>query len=262
MPARDLQLYRVIRTVLAATLLTAAWLGLSGQARAAEEEGWHYVIEPYVMFPNMKGTTAIGGMEGEIDQDPGDIFSHLEMGAMFYAEAHNEVWALSSDLLYMKLGQGTPPDVTAYSSNIEVSQIGWELAALRRVSPWLELGLAAVYNKIDAELEFAFTAGGPAPLIQARRKEDWVDPALVVRAAHEFNDKWFVRGRGNIGGFGVGSDLMWQIQLDVGYRFSTRSYMTAGYRVIDYDYEHGSGADHFKYDMRTFGPQLRFGFRF
>jgi len=35
-----------------------------------------------------------------------------------------------------------------------------------------------------------------------------------------------------------------------------------GYRVIDIDYAHGSGADRFVYDMSTFGPQLRFGFRF
>jgi hypothetical protein len=266
---KQLQTPTVHRTVHATALLCAAWLGVAGPARATERDGWHHVIEPYIMFPNMKGKVGFGNYtEGEIDQDPGDIFSHLEIGAMFYAEAHNDTWALSSDVLYMKLSDARPPDGRPISGTVEVAQVGWELAALRRVSPWLELGVAAVYNEIDVELDFSLTIGGATTAFGGRRKEIWIDPAVVARATHQFNDKWFVRGRGNIGGLpGVGSTLMWQAQVDIGYRFSSRSYMTAGYRVIDYDYRHGDGqgvtnSDYFRYDMRTFGPQLRFGFRF
>lgn len=163
----------------------------------------------------------------------------------------------------MKLGADVKQGQVLSSGDVEVSQVGWELAVLRRISPWLELGAAAVYNKIDAELGLVFNpVAGVAPVIEAQTDEDWIDPVLVARVTHELNDKWFFHGRGNIGGFGIGSDLIWQIQVDAGYRFSGRSYMTLGYRVIDIDYEHGSGADRFVYNMSTFGPQLRFGFRF
>jgi hypothetical protein len=89
-----------------------------------------------------------------------------------------------------------------------------------------------------------------------------LDPTVVARATWPINDHWFVQARGNIGGFGVGSDLMWQVMADVGYRPSESWFFTFGYRVIDFDYDQGDGLDRFVYDMRTFGPVLRLGFNF
>ena len=89
-----------------------------------------------------------------------------------------------------------------------------------------------------------------------------IDPTIVMRGTWPINDKWFIQARGNIGGFGVVSDLMWQLMVDVAYQPSEKWFMTFGYRVIDIDYEHGSGADRFVYDVQTFGPVARLGFRF
>ena len=252
-----------LRRALVPLLIFTILSGSPARAGDAAEGAWEYVLEPYIMFPNMQGTVGLGNHDGPVDEDPGDIFSNLEMGAMLYAEANNGSWAFSSDLLYMKLGADVQPRGILDSGEVEVAQVGWELAAMRRVSPWLELGVAAVYNSIEAELNLVFIPlAGMTPVIGRKTDQDWIDPVLVARVTHDLNDKWFLHGRGNIGGFGVGSDLTWQIQLDAGYRFSDRAYMTLGYRVIDIDYAHGSGADRFVYDMSTFGPQLRFGFRF
>src|SRR5574338_548952 len=66
---------------------------------------WHFLVEPYVMFPNMSGTIGLGNLpEASIDENPGDIFSNLQMGAMLYAEANKDKWTISSDFIYMKLG--------------------------------------------------------------------------------------------------------------------------------------------------------------
>jgi hypothetical protein len=55
---------------------------------------------------------------------------------------------------------------------------------------------------------------------------------------------------------------MWQWQADVGYRHSERLLFSFGYRIIDIDYDQGSGLDRFVYDMQTFGPVLKVGFNF
>jgi len=68
--------------------------------------------------------------------------------------------------------------------------------------------------------------------------------------------------RGEIGGFGIGSDFAWQIQAYAGYRFSKLFHITAGYRVISLDYKTGEGENRFLYDINTFGPVIRFGFNF
>ena len=66
--------------------------------------------------------------------------------------------------------------------------------------------------------------------------------------------------RAEIGGFGIGSDLAWQLQAMAGYRFSKLFDLTAGYRVISLDYQSGEGLSTFVYDMVTFGPMIRLGF--
>jgi len=228
--------------------------------------GWHYLVQPYAMFPNMNGETGIGDLPTiPVDEDPQDIFDNLQMGAMLYLEARNDSWTFSSDVLYMDLGSdiggGDPP--TLLEGNVDVSQIGWELAAMRRVTPWWELGIGLTYNQVDVDLDLTLNLPIVGPTDRSGGlEENWIDPTIVSRVAFPINDKWSFQARGNIGGFGVGSDLMWQIMADVVYRQSDKWSFAFGYRVIDIDYDKGSGLDRFVYDMQTFGPQLKLGYRF
>jgi len=234
-------------------------------AQQAPDGQWHYLVQPYIMFPNMKGETGIAdAVRVHVDEDPQDIFDNLQMGAMFYAEARNDTWTFSTDLLYMDLGSEMRTDQPGLINEVDVSvaQLGLEVAAMRRLSPNYELGLGLTYNKIDADIDITVSLPGPPSQIHAGKEEEWFDPTIVARGTWPINDHWFVQARGNLGGFGVGSDLMWQVMADVGYRPSESWFFTFGYRVIDFDYDQGDGLDRFVYDMRTFGPVLRLGFNF
>jgi len=247
--------------------LTAAALtsGRTAEAQDAPDGRWHYLIQPYAMFPNMKGETGVAGLQPiHVDEDPQDIFDNLQMGAMFYAEARNDDWTFSTDLLYMDLGSGHSIDEPGFIEDVDVSvaQLGWELAAMRRLTPNFELGLGLTYNQIDVDIDIAVGLPGPPSQLSVGGKEEWFDPTIVARATWPLDDHWFIQARGNVGGFGVGSDLMWQIMADVGYRPSEKWFFSFGYRVIDFDYDQGSGLDRFVYDMQTFGPVLRLGFNF
>jgi hypothetical protein len=247
--------------------LCAASIGCVAPALAqpAPDGRWHYLVQPYVMFPNMQGATGIGNIARiHVDEDPQDIFDKLQMGAMFYAEARNDAWTFSTDLLYMDLGSEISTNEPGLIEQIDVSvaQLGWELAAMRRLTPNFELGLGLTYNQIDVDVDIAVGLPGPPSQLSVGGKEEWFDPAVVARATWPIDDRWFVQARGNVGGFGAGSDLMWQIMADVGYRPSEAWFFTFGYRVIDFDYDQGSGSDRFVYDMQTFGPVLRLGFTF
>jgi hypothetical protein len=238
-------------------------LASTAGAQGAPDGGWHFLVEPYVMFPNMKGETGIGNLPPvHVDEDPQDIFDNLQMGAMLFLEARNDKWAFSSDLLYMDLAADIGTGALIAGGEVGVSQLGWELAALRRLAPWFELGLGLTYNKIDADVDFDFNGPFVPYSTSAGLTEEWIDPTMVARATLPFGERWFFQARANLGGFGVGSDLMWQLQADVGYRPSDKWRFTFGYRVIDIDYDHGSGRDRFVYDMQTFGPVLRLGYSF
>ena len=68
--------------------------------------------------------------------------------------------------------------------------------------------------------------------------------------------------RGDVGGFGVGSDFAWQAFPYLGWQFAQWGSLQAGYRWVDMDYETGSGANRFKYDMLYRGPQVGITVRF
>lgn len=244
-------------------VVIAASTSLSARAQADPEDGWGFLIAPYAMFPNMKGETGVGTLPNvAVDENPGDIFSNLQFGAMLYAEAHTPAWAVSSDVIYMDLEAEVAPDSQVIDGKAGVRQLGWELAAMYRLSSWLELGLAATYNKIDADVDIVISALPNAPAISGGLDEEWIDPSIVARAVAPLGEKWQFQARANIGGFGVGSEMFYQLQLDLVYALSDRWQFGLGYRYIDVDFEDGSGADRFVYDMRTFGPVLKFGFAF
>lgn len=250
-----------LRTAIPWLLFAAA---ANAHAQDAPDGGWHFLVEPYAMFPNMKGETGIGNLPPvHVDEDPQDIFDNLQMGAMLFIEARNDNWAFSSDVLFMDLAADIEPATLITGGKAEVSQLGWEIAAMRRLAPWFELGLGATYNKIDADVDIdVLGIIGPNYTLSGGLTEEWIDPTIVARAAMPFGEQWFFQARANLGGFGAGSDLVWQLQADVGYRPSQKWRFTFGYRVIDIDYDQGRDSGRFVYDIRTFGPVLRLGYRF
>lgn len=65
-----------------------------------------------------------------------------------------------------------------------------------------------------------------------------------------------------LGGFGVGSKLEWQIFPTIGIDLSKHVSLEFGYRWLDMDYESGENLTFFKYDALTQGAVMGFAFRF
>jgi hypothetical protein len=87
---------------------------------------------------------------------------------------------------------------------------------------------------------------------------EWVDPIIGVRAQWNINDRWFLAGKSDVGGFGVGSDLAWTVQGTVGYQFTNSFSTEVGYRYFDTDYRDGD----FEYDIAEHGLFIGFNFTF
>lgn len=88
--------------------------------------------------------------------------------------------------------------------------------------------------------------------------KDWADPIIGLRSQWNINDKWYLAGKGDIGGFGVSSDLTWELQGTVGYHFTPCFSTEIGYRYFDTDYNDGG----FTYDVAQAGLLLNFNFTF
>ena len=66
--------------------------------------------------------------------------------------------------------------------------------------------------------------------------------------------------KGDLGGFGAGSDFSWQAVAALTFDVAARDGVTyagmVGYRALDVDYEEGSGRKKYGYDVLQHGPVL------
>ena len=216
------------------------------------------------MFPSMTGNTGVQALPlVEVDANASDIFSKLSIGGMLYLEASSGSWSINSDLLFMNLEQDVTPSKLINNGKINAKQLGWELAGLRSVNPWLEFGVGALLNSLEVDMNITRNQAGGGALTQSGKKsKTWLDPMLIARLKTPNDKKFTGQFRGEAGGFGIGSDFAWQVQAFAGYRFSKLFDLTAGYRAIGLDYGSGDGEKTFIYDMITYGPMIRLGFSF
>ena len=236
---------------------------LSAQSSAPEKK-WGFLTDVYLMFPYMDGETGIGeSLILPVDASPGDIFSKLKMGAMLYLEANTDKWAITSDLVYMNLKQEVTPGTIVNSGNVTAKQLIWEAAGLYHITPFLEAGVGGRLNYLEMGIDVrrnGIDLGTEE--ITGEKSKTWYDPVVIARLTADIHDKWLFQFRGDIGGFGIGSDLTWQLHATAGYRFTKLFQMSMGYRILSTDYKTGEEPKEFLFDVYEFGPEIRFGFNF
>jgi hypothetical protein len=90
------------------------------------------------------------------------------------------------------------------------------------------------------------------------RDDYWFDPYLGVRGRYNFNKVFYTAVRGEIGGFGVGADLMWEVETAVGINLTRSIFTEVGYRALGVDYDN----DGLLFDAVMHGPQITTGITF
>ena len=115
------------------------------------------------------------------------------------------------------------------------------------------------YNNLTGELRGPGVL--PTPQIPTGT-QDWWDPIVGADFAVPLGTKFSLNLRGDVGGFSVGSDFTWQVFPCVDWRFAKWGSAQLGYRWLYMDYETGSGANRFEYNMLNQGPQLGVTFHF
>ncbi len=239
------------------SFLTAMVVALASPGRAAAQQpstGWRFTIAPYLLFPHMDGTVGVGPFQTELDTDPGDIFSNLQFGAMLAAEAKNDQWAIGFDGLYMDLSK----DGEQFSTKFGGYQASLELSGFRKLTPFFEVLVGGRVNLMGT------TVTGPAGNDLLDKNLSWFDPFIGARFTIPNTGKWTIMLRGDVGGFGVGSEFAWQVRPTVAYSVSKHWAFGIAYWALGMDYSKGAigDRDYFKYDVTTFGPEIGFAYTF
>lgn len=240
-------------------VLTATTL-LCTPAFAAGEKGddaWNFSLAPFYFWAAaLDGNAGRGENTSEVSVDFGTIFDNLEGIFTAHAEAQKGCWGGIFDVAYLDIGSsaGLPS-----GGDIKVNVINTivEIDGFYRIKKDAHFfDVLAGFRYTDQETKINFK---PGPQVNA--VENWWDPLVGGRWIWNFGKQWQFVARGDIGGFGVGSDFTWNASGIFAWQPWKHVAFAAGYRALDQDYESGSGADRYKWDVTMHGPIAGVDFR-
>ncbi len=230
------------------------------------EKTWEFEVTPYLWLPHLTGEVEIGGFRADIGTSFWDVIDAdgFAIGLMARMEAwRKRRFGLFFDGAWMYVSQDEILKRTLFELDAS-SQLGFlEVGGMYRIfdlpllpsrpegETWqLDALVGARVNIVGAELDFK-------NLGSDSETRAWADPFLGGRVMFRFGPerRWSARARGDVGGFGVGSDLAWNVLGGIGYDFRVRSLpvtaLLAG-RALSVDFDEGD----FAWDVIHYGPVL------
>ena len=208
----------------------------------------------------MSGDVGAGSKEAHTSASFTDICHNLDSGFMAHFEGRKERWGFIVDPIYINLGASIrTPYGFKVAINVEQFLMGFEgvYRVYDKEGNSFDVLFGGRYNALKNDLT---PSGVPYPSYHFSK--GWVDPMVGFRSRFDLGRKWSFGIRGDIGGFGVGSKLAWDAMAYFDVRAGKTVSFSFGYSAVATDYESGSGATRFLYDIRMDGPFIGVSFSF
>ena len=184
---------------------------------------------------------------------------------MLVGEARKGRFGMVMDVAYTDIEMEDPTPFGVFYSALSSRTKSWivSVAGFYRLvehkNRFLDVIGGGRYWSVDSELALKGPLFPSLSEQSISNKEDWVDPIIGLKGFMPLGEsKFFVSGAFVIGGFGVGSDFMWDGNINLGYQWTKGFSTTLGYRYLDVDYED----DGFLYDVAQSGLIFGLSWRF
>jgi hypothetical protein len=248
---------------------------------SSEPSGFRWTFTPFAWLVSLDGDSIIRGNPTDVDAGFWDTLTESDtvFGLMGHVEGGADDWSLFLTATYAHVGvDDVRGSVGAFDTTTDsTSDLGWfELGgalpligsnaetAADSAAPRFRLDAyaGARITLIDLELDTERSLGG-TPVSRTKRdvNEVWVEPFVGLRGRCRLSDAVSAAFRGDIGGFGAGSDFAWQTTASLAFElqlFGLPSTGFCGYRVLSQDYESGD----FAWDVVAHGPIIGIEIRF
>lgn len=255
------------------SIIAVLVLFITAPCFAAEDTGkksegnWQFNLAPFYLWAvNLEGDLTTGAnrlplpvpVTVPVDVPFDDVFDALETAFIVHFEGiHRSNWGFLVDANYLDLGGDfTNPQGFGLRVDMELTLV--EAAGVYRVPKEahnFDVLFGARYYGLDPEVSLQRGTS------IADKSQDWTDPFIGGRWIWNFAECWKLIARGDIGGFGVGSDFAWQAAGMIEWQPFEHVSFLAGYRALDVDYEDGIGRDYFRLDATIHGPLLGVNFK-
>lgn len=262
-------------------LTTTAWTAAesgdipetASTTEAVGDSDWEFFVAPYLWMAGMSGDVTVGDTQSDVNTPFSDILKNLDLGAECHVEVRRGHWGAILDPTYMKLSVeeeasvagGVPVDAKIVMKEWLVEAGGFyrfgafPLGGDEGNSVSVDALLGGRYWSVDSEIDVDVPTLGRGA--SGGVGKDWVDPFVGARVNVSLIEKVHLTVRGDLGGFGVGSDVAWGASGVVGYDFTSLISAWLGYRAVGVDYQ-GDSTGEVSYDLVMHGPLTGVGFRF
>ncbi len=277
----------------------AAQTKAPASAPSADLDPWRYNIVGYAWLMGVSGNASARGQTIDTNATFIDLVqkSNTLFGLMGYFEADKGPAGMYVDLVYTKLNFGASqvgyrnPLPALRISASAYAAMSYELfiaeaGGVYELAKWS--GQNGSATAIDGLLGFRYWNNSLAATFDADANFDlgrrfqfdrsfglaiarsdviqWVDPVIGLRLRHQLTPSQDVMLRGDIGGFGLGSQFSWQAvavygyawQLDGGQRLTAM----LGFRALSVAYSQGSGDSNTSINELLYGPIIGLSYRF
>ena len=252
------RIFRGLRTSAAlAAILTAANLRAASAETAIEENGWDVHVGLPLWAAGLKGTTGVRGREAKVDENFTDLLDFLDFAVSANGEARKNRWLFFGNGLYTKSSADADP-VGLNEAELDLKTLLFNFGLGYNVLPPAPFSLEPFVGGRVQYVEEKLSLEFPAQKVSFSGSKAWADPIVGLLAQYRISAPFAFFTEADIGGFGVSSDLTWQVNAGIEWNVTDSFYLRASYRHLDTDFEDGG----FKFDIEQSGPQLEFGMRF
>ena len=233
-------------------------------AAPVDSNDWTFTTAAYLWGASLDGKSGVFGLPPqELELSFGDVLEDLQFAVMGLAEARKGPFMLGMDLTYTKVSSTIDSPRGIIFDDVSVDTTSWMVTGIAGYSIFdndvARLDLVGGARLWSVNSEFALDS--KLQRLDGRTAEDgasWADPLMGAKLLLDLTPDLYISAWGMVGGFGIGSDEMWDVMAGAGYRFNDTFSVFGGYRAVSVDYSD----DGFVYDVVQQGPVVAGVFRF
>lgn len=231
-------------------------------AEILQRDDWSFSISPYVWAASLEGTVGVDGLPAlDIDASFGDILRNLDLAAMTVVELRYQRFGLYADIVFTNISVDGDPrreilfDDADVRNELFIGTFGGAYRILESERGHLDLLAGARAWSVDTRLNLD---GGLLDDQEVESNQNWVDPVIGIKGRFNLGRGLYLNGLAHAGGFGIASDLTWDVFGGIGYQFNETVSAIAGYRHLEVDYDNSG----FSFDVELSGPVIGATIRF
>jgi opacity protein-like surface antigen len=233
----------------------------AAQSTGSTGSGWEFAVTPYLWASGTKADIETPQDEDiKVDESFIDIVGNLKFAFMGAFEARNGRFVTVHDLMFLSLGSDASGDVGPIPIDADADMrllATTHLAGYRVVDEgplFLDVFAGARITSVKVELDLDI---GQQSFERDRKKTE-IGPVIASRFRAPLGERWGFALYGDLGGFGVTSDLSWQLLATVQYDLSDHWRLAAGWRHFSAEQSKNGWDVHIKLDGPILGATYRF----